>query len=562
MTVTQSYPTGPVTPHGAYYLLHDRIPKVSLLAYDESVVFEMMGALSIPDRTMPERVEIKDLKGLIPPWQTIDQKGATQDGVTFIDALYDPIEVEMVVNIHGRNPAYKRRVERTLIASIDAKQTSELAWFTHELGRWWAPIRWFKTAADSMNPVDTDGNLSLRLRADSGFWQSYPNVDTFDFAYEDAVDDFDFTDSGDLGTDYDLVYSGAGDGNISANGHEAVWVEGASNLAQTVVARRVGYTSATDNQVVSTTLGSFAEWHLFDSAYNDIWARMNTSGTAGTSGVRLRFGIDWVRLSYFVGGVETVLRQRPLAVGPLIGEKWTLVAGYEGNVRKFRVLRGLHGQVPIMFVTENGTGSPVGAANRGAGFGMHAGEGVFISQASPAAVTKFSAADNSTITQSGFLERRNAGDQPFWDRYTCFGPGTFRFGNGPGSTEMVEFGPLLGNQIMQIRTDPRKRGVVDLSSTPPTPQELTTWQLALADFVNFATANNTPPLLQALESLFGIQAPQGNPYSLLSGRFSNPIPAKSPGNPIQSYYVKVEIEDGNADSQVIATGTPLRRLPW
>ncbi|EUA18481.1 gp15 domain protein [Mycobacterium xenopi 3993] len=35
---------------------------------------------------------------------------------------------------------------RDLIASIDAKQQSEFSWLTHDLGYWWAPIRWFKGA--------------------------------------------------------------------------------------------------------------------------------------------------------------------------------------------------------------------------------------------------------------------------------------------------------------------------------------------------------------------------------------------------------------------------------
>lgn len=126
---------------------------------------------------------------------------------------------------------------------------------------------------------------------------------------------------------------------------------------------------------------------------------------------------------------------------------------------------------------------------------------------------------------------------------------------------MVEFGPLLPNQIMQIRTDPRKYGVRDLTVIPASPQELNIFQKALQDFVSFATGNNVPPLLEAIQSAFGIAPPQGNPYSLLKGRFSRPVPAKSPGAPVQPYYVKVEIDDGDASSMVLASGTPLRRYP-
>lgn len=149
-----------------------------------------------------------------------------------------------------------------------------------------------------------------------------------------------------------------------------------------------------------------------------------------------------------------------------------------------------------------------------------------------------------------------------WDRYTVFGPGTFRFGNGPGSDEMVEFGPLLPNQIMYLRTDPSKRGVDDLTVIPPTQQELTRHQKRLLDYYTFASGGNVSPLQEQILSRHGIAPPQGNPYSLLSGRWSEPIPAKLPGVAAQEYHTRVEIDDGNADSKIIVAGTPLRRNPY
>jgi hypothetical protein len=193
---------------------------------------------------------------------------------------------------------------------------------------------------------------------------------------------------------------------------------------------------------------------------------------------------------------------------------------------------------------------------------MRAGSGAS-AQAQPAWIRKVSAGDNGTASAVGFLARTNIGDQPMYDDYTVFGPGTFRFADGPGSADMVEFGPLLPNQIAFIRTDPRKRSVQDLTVVPPSPQELTTFQEALQKFISFATGNNIPPLLQAIQSLFGIRPPQGNMYSLLSGRFSDAaaIPPKSPGNAATPYYVRVEIVGGNADTKIIASGVPQRRWP-
>lgn len=348
---TTRYPAGPITKHGSYFILKG-YPSVQLSAYDGSIVFDLMGGRAIPNRTAPEAVLLKrgGLKGLIAPWKTIDQKGATEDGIHFVDALYDPIEVTMNVSARGRNAKYTRKVVGDLISSMDAKKTSQLLWFTQEMGNWWADLRWFKTIPDVM----TAGGQSRRQ-------------------------------------DFTLIFRG-------------------------------------DNGF----------WRTSDSA----------AGLKAASG-------------------------------------------------------------------------------------------------------------------SAFLERKNVGDQPMFDRYTCIGPGTFRFANGPGATDMVEFGPLLAGQMAQIRTDPRKRSVVDLTSTPPTSQQKAQFQEAIDSLTSFTQ------VLSVFQSIFGILGigpvpPQGNLYSLLKGRFSDAaaIPAKSPGNPAQVYKVKVEISGGSSQTQILCAGAPLRRLPY
>lgn len=570
MTPTKRYPGGPITPHGAYHLMHDKIPQVSLLAYDGSIVFNLMGGLSINDRhAYPERVEIVDIKGLIPPWRNIDQKGATQDGTTFVDALYDPTEITLTVRCRGRDNQHLREVVRDLIASLDAKRESELAWTTHAMGRWWAPVRLNKTIDESLFRIaGKTYQFDLRLRADNAFWQSYPDIATIGYSYEGFTDSFNYTGTqgavaGSVGANWPVRYSGSGGGYVWANGSQAVWVDDSNLGTQTreaVVGPYKNFSTSTDNQVVGMTLGAFQEWSFPQSAANDLWARMgrNSDGTWNGNGIRMRIENNVVTLSRFNNFAQTVMATRALLIPPIPGEKFALVAGLEGSPRTFKVQRN---GAELMSHVEPGTASVMNSAHRGLGFGMQAG-GALITQATPAGVFEITGGGpGGGSTQSGFLKRVNVGDQDYWDRYTCFGPGTFRFGNGPGSTDMVEFGPLLPNQIMQIRADPRKYGVRDLTVTPASPQELTAFQQALKDFVSFATGNNVPPLLQSIESAFGIAPPQGNPYSLLKGRFSRPIPAKSPGEPARPHYVKVEIENGNASSMVLASGTPLRRYP-
>lgn len=564
------YPTNPITPHGSYWLLSGKKPMMTYLSYDGTSVFHLMGGMAIPDpANTPESIRIMEMSGLIPPWTPIEQKGATQDGVSFIDALYDAIDGDMIVEARGKTPARTAALLRDWIAAWDAKQPGELAFFDQHAGRWWAPVRWTRNPVDKlMGKKFTRQTFTWPFKSHDAFWRSYDNVDEFRFAYADA--EGDFTDL----TDWTLAYSGPGNGTlISAPQRsgllatilgpgvsQATWQVGNNDQGRTVVARRTGFTTATDHQVAFMTLGSFPQWGFFDEAYNDLWVRLNNTGTPGTSGVRIRVQQHNVEVSYFVGGVEHEIRNRPLLIPALPNETWGIVAGIGDDDRTFKILRGNKGLSEVMTVKESGTGSPLGASNRGMGFGMESGTGLS-RELQPASVRGFRGGDNATETQSGMLRRINMGDQPMWDRYTLHGPGTFFIGSGPGSTDMVKYGPLERGQVVQLRTDPRKRGVVDLTSVQPSPQQLNWWQKALNDFLSFAAGNNASPLEEEIKSLFGIRPPQGNMYSLLSGRFARPIPPKPAAGPAKAYNVLVEVVGGDADTRIVAAGTPLRRWP-
>ncbi len=567
------YPEG-VVPQGAYHLIKGQIPMMWLTAYDGSVVFDLMGGASIPDRTKPESVQLMSggLSGLVPPWQTIDQKGATQDGVTFIDALYDPIEVTAKVLCVGRDRKNLRTVVRDLIASIDAKKASRLNFFTFDAGHWWSDVRWFKTAPDA-NLVGAKFRypLTLVLRADDGFWRTHDNVDMFRFSYENMSDAFAFKAGSQSATtlgNWPLkYYDGTGGGYVAANGSSVAWIDDPNKPFNTQ-ARSVAigpyrnFSTAGDTQVMSIEIGSMQDWKISSRAENHIWVRMgrNPDGTWNGDGVRVSILPGLNRLSYFRNFVETRMRETMKAAPPLPGEKFTLVAGFNGEPRRFQLQRN---GLPILDHVESGTGSPLGAAWRGVGFGMRAGAAL-VGQATPSSVRRVAAGDNSAVSQTGYLTRVNAGDQPMFDSYTVFGPGKFKFWMGPEAEpdNFVEFGPLLPNQVVHIVTDPRKRVVQDMTSVPPTPQELTVFQKALSGLLSFAGGSDVP-LFRAIGSNFGITPPQGNMYSLLSGRFSSAcaIPAKSPGEPAKEHYVKVSIENGSAASMIIASGTPRRRYP-
>lgn len=566
------YPAGPLTPHGAYHVLKGDVPMVWLRAHDDSVQFDLMGGRAIPDRTRPESVQLdkEGFRGLIPPWATIDQKGATEDGVTFVDALYDPIEVTARVTCRGRDRTHLRRVVRDLIASLDAKQTSTLNFWTHDLGHWWSDVRWFKTAPDA-NLVGAQRKhpMTLVLRADNGFWRTQDSTDLFAFAFESMTDTFAYTAGSaaatSLGANWPLRYTGAGGGYVRANGSQVLWIDDPDDLLVTqsrevVAGPYKDFATDTDYQVVSVVFGNYQEWTLPDGAENHIWLRMgrNVDGTWNGDGVRASVGVFGWELARYNNFVKTVMRSGFQLLPPIPGDKLTAIAGLEGNARRFQILRN---GLPLVDHVERGTGSALGADYRGIGWGMRAAAAL-IGQATPGSLRKVSAGDNTTVSQEGYLRRVNPGDQPMYDTYTVFGPGLFRFWLGPGASDYVEFGPLLPNQVAFIDTDPRRRVVQDLTSVPPTPQELNIFQQALKSYLDFAGGMSVP-LNAAIGSQFGIVAPQGPMYSLLSGRFTTgcAIPPKSPGNPAQTYYVKVAIDNGTAESKIIAAGTPRRRYP-
>lgn len=575
--MTVHYPQGEVTPHGWWHLINDTRPMMGLIAYDGSIQFDLLGGMAAPynDPATPEAVVVVSLDGLIAPWTHIDQKGATQDGITQVDSLLDPIEVEMVVECIGRDNKHVRRVFRDLVASLDAIRESELWFFTPELGYWWAPIRWYKGApkAPLANPQIRRQRIPLRLRADDGCWRTFDDTDQFRFIYDSVVDTFDTDHAEDAGADWPVYFYEEG---TDAAGHprtldgSLVWSESGVTERAAVLGPFAGFDSDTDNQFIEIELGDIPDLFYRPGAFNDIFGRMGaTAGDWDGNGVRARIGMDgwwgWVELARYNDFVKTVMHTERMFLRPQRGEKYALVCGSDGDPRLFRILRN---GLPVLSHKETGTGSALGADYRGVGVGLKAGPNTSAfgtpSQRSPAYVTRISAGDNAAVTQSGFLKRTNVGDLPMYDDYTLFGPGTFRLYDGPGSDEYVEFGPLLADQIVFLRTDPRTRTslVEDMTVAPRTPQQLSVFQEALNKLLDFAGLNGSK-FSDQFAGLFGKKVPQGNLYRFLSGRFSDnaAIPPKSPGSPATPYHVKVQIVDGNADSKIVVSGVPLRRWP-
>jgi hypothetical protein len=273
----------------------------------------------------------------------------------------------------------------------------------------------------------------------------------------------------------------------------------------------------TDFQVHSITIGDLFQFPFPDAAFIDVWGRRDTNDAAPT-GIRLRIGPQWVRLSAFVAGVEVWNKQQVLPWMPYPGESWSLVCGRAGEPRTFVVRR--HGSTLFTY-KEKGTASALGVNYRRGGFGMESGDGTF-SQKIPPSVLDWRMGDNAAIKQSGYLNLTNFGDQPAHPTLVVYGPGTFRFSNGAGTDANIVFGPLKEGEIALIETHPGKRGVYQIPSGAPKNDKL---------------------------------------YSLLKGRWSKPIPARNLGSVAETVQMTVEIEGGDYDSRVIASITPKRRWP-
>jgi hypothetical protein len=466
-----------------------------------------------------------------------------------VTSLYDPCEVELTCVVKGKSPAAVRKTRRDLIAAIDAINTSELSFFTHELGYWWSPVRWMAAPTDPEGGARTLRQVvSLRLRAYDSFWRTFDAVDSFRIGHTTAPEDFSTDYSSDLGTGWVVGLTEGGTGGLTVSGGQVV----PTLNERTAVARRVGFTSASASPVVELTLGTFPQWPM-DGTTNtafDFWV-MPATGTPGDDGMRVRVTSTTISLTHFTTTTGIVINTQPLQIPPKSGESWTFVGG-----PTFKVFRS-----GALVYSYKPTGTLPSYPD--AGFGLFAGGSV------PApGVRAVSFGTDAPATQSGWVRFVNWGDQPMPPRFTVQGPGTFSFGDGPGSSNFVSFGPILEGQSAQILTDARKRGVYDLSITPTDPNVVENNLLGagLADFMSFI--NNLGGLLQSFTGILGGSStalpPQGNLYSLLKGRFSSKsyIPQKPAGRPPKAFYVPVTIEGGTAASQIIAAGTPLRRLPY
>ena len=139
--MTIVYPSGVAGPHAMYHVRKGDLPMVSLVSPNHQIILWLMGGLAMADPMAPESVQVTSITGLMAPWEFIDQQGATQDGVSFVDALYGPTDINVDVVLTARDAKHLRQLRRHVHECLDAHKQSEFGWATPEMGYWWAPIR-------------------------------------------------------------------------------------------------------------------------------------------------------------------------------------------------------------------------------------------------------------------------------------------------------------------------------------------------------------------------------------------------------------------------------------
>jgi len=597
--VNVSYPSGTISTLGKNLAIENRAPHITYVG-PNGTKFYLAGPLAATPGAQTG-VVLQHITGLTPPFRHLDNQGARQDGTTWTDTLYEPGEIDMVLEASGLAAADIRAALRSWQGAWNPKVQGRLSVFTPENGEWWARVRQMKNFGDPITYSHENyggQQFTWAARNDDSFWESFDSVSSFKMNLKNSIDSFSGSANvSSLGSNWTQTYYYKDvNGNRSQNTSTVMGycgLDGSGNAHWTsngVTAREVvnryATGSSTDYQMISVAFNAPVAFDFWGGVYIDIWGRMDSFG----NGIRARIGgnglIDEVILSRFTNGAsgvnptETVMHRRPLLVGPLWNEKWTLLCGTTSGARNFKIQRG--DGFTVVDCDEIGTSSQIANTSRGWGFGMAAGPAQSFSplnlskatQVAPPDIHEWSAGDNLTVTQSGTVSLLNRGDVEAWPRYLLYGPGTFTIGDGPNG-KPVTFGPLLENQLVMLTTLPRLRGVTDLSKTSLNQKvvdgtivplaipsnNLTKFQSLIKGVIDFATNNNVPPLLENFESLFGILPPQGPLYSLLNGRFTKSLPAKDNDSYALVQKITVTIVDGNADSKIVAAVTPRRTWP-
>lgn len=159
----------------------------NLLTRDESIVtwigvdgsiHPLTGGVA-PMPHVQDGVAVQTWKGLMAPFKMIDQQSARQDGATWLDTVWEPLELDFKIVVFGRTPMAFRQAQAGWMNSWDPKLQGKLVWYSRYSGEWWLWLRQLKNVTDEMKtgPAITGAqSYSWAARADVPFWQSFDST--------------------------------------------------------------------------------------------------------------------------------------------------------------------------------------------------------------------------------------------------------------------------------------------------------------------------------------------------------------------------------------------------
>ncbi|MFM9261876.1 hypothetical protein ACKAMS_24885 [Rhodococcus sp. 5A-K4] len=155
-------------------LLHDGLSVVTWVGSD-GVRWPLSGGLApIPPAS---GVLLQTIKGLGAPFTHIDQQGAHQDGVDYLDTAFDKAMIDMKISVQASDPKGYRRTFRQWLAGWDPHKQGKLSWYTQECGEWWIKLRAAQDVSDSLSAgAVSAAEFNWSARADFPFWSSFDST--------------------------------------------------------------------------------------------------------------------------------------------------------------------------------------------------------------------------------------------------------------------------------------------------------------------------------------------------------------------------------------------------
>lgn len=220
----------------------------------EGTIFHLSGPFA-PVIGAENGVVIRSISHLDPPFKMLDNRGARQDGTTWYDAVYDPGEIALVIEVSANSEAEFRKIWSTWWGAWDPRQVGKLCWFSPERGEWWALARMAKPTQDKFDRdfyQSRKAELQWISQNDNAFWFGPPSVCSVSNTQQVKLSDsFQTYFEGGMGPSWTQVSSG---GQMTTAGLGTLLWQPSGSTAGSAIARWNGSASDSDDQFVSVTL--------------------------------------------------------------------------------------------------------------------------------------------------------------------------------------------------------------------------------------------------------------------------------------------------------------------